>query len=97
MHLFQRAAPDEGIERPQVHGVISDAFLVLVFHEVLDRRCSKGMVFPEAVESRFPQIVDSLREELLRLGDITRSSALANSHSSHLLVDVPDATTLGKA
>jgi hypothetical protein len=80
-----------------VHRVVSDASLVLVLHEVLGCRCSKAVIFPKAVEARFPQVVDALREECLRLGEITRSSALANSHSSNALVDVPDPTTLGKA
>ena len=52
---------------------------------------------PYAVQPRFAGIVDPFRKLFLRFGEITRSSAFANSRSSDPLVDMPDPTAFGEA
>ncbi|HEY2463311.1 MAG TPA: hypothetical protein VGI32_04585 [Steroidobacteraceae bacterium] len=94
---MQQAAADKGIELLQVHGVIANASFVLVLCEIFGRGNAEAPIVPDAVNTRLANIIHPLGKQFLRLREITRSSAFANSRSSNALVDVPDPTTLGEA
>jgi hypothetical protein len=96
VHLSQLETSDEGVELSQLQRVVLDAFLMAVFLQVLGRGGPERAQFARAIEFGFAKLDQPLREILLGLPDVARSSALANACSSELLIDVPDRTAFGE-
>jgi hypothetical protein len=72
-------------------------FFTVIFVQVLGRGGPERAQFARAIEFGFAKLDQPLREILLGLPAVARSSALANACSSELLVDVPDPAARSEA
>ncbi len=79
-----------------MHRIIPDASLVSMLFQELRRRCPKRAIGPVPEQLTFADLIYPPRQVLLRLDDLARSSAFANSNASEHLIDMPDPATLGE-
>ena len=89
--LIKGDAADPGHQELQSPNVTGNAALVLILQHELGSSLLESPPRPDAVDLCLPGLLDQSREVAFRFFESICASALANSPSTDVLIDVPDA------